>query len=476
MGSQVVSRKVSIPKSVGAVIGIVLFLSLWFMPPMWGLSARGMQILGLILMCIVFWVTQPIPAEFTATLVFFVPWITGVTDADVAFSGFTSSTTWFIFGGLIIGKIITITGLDKRITLVIMNKLGRFGKSFTGILATIGILTFFGSLIIPSGTVLTTLLCAQIFPLISVFEEEDRDQVGRALMMLIPMLVIINGRQALSGSGSNTVLLGVLQEVGSDVSWIGWFLGNAPACLLLTVGLIWYFKKVTKVSAGSSDHVAQAIDSQLSELKPMSVDEKKSAALFIVALALWVTGVWTGIPVAMVALGVALVSMFPVVGVQDFRTTLSRMNWPIFLYVAAVMSLPHIMNDAGVDQLFNTLFSSFGGGISSALAFLAVLWLLSQLAGWLGLGIAAPMLILPFCFPIAAQLGISPVVVVLAHNLMQPCVLFYHAPAPLIAASYGTFGQLDFAKRELLVMVTYIPIILLLFYLWWPLLASWGLI
>ena len=462
-------------KIAGAVIGVALGLIVWFMHPVWGLDERGMHILGLILMCIVFWITQPIPAEFTAALLFFIPWMTGVTSANVAFSGLANSTTWFIFGGLIIGKIITVTGLDKRVTLAIMNRLGRFGKSFTGIMVTIGILTFFGCLIIPSGTVLTTLLCAQIYPLINMFDEEDRPEVGRALMMLIPMLVIINGRHALSGSGSNTVLLGVLQGMGSDVSWIGWFLANMPAGLLLTAGLIWYFRKRAKLTSLDNEHVAAMIDQERASLSPMTTAEKKSAVLFAAALVLWVTGIWTGIPVAMVALGVALVSMLPVVGVQDFRTTLARMNWPIFIYVASVMSLSRIMGDAGVDVLFTTILGSTGA-ITSSLVFLGLLWLLSQLAGWLGLGIAAPMLILPFFFPVAQALGIPPVFVVFAHNLMQPCVLFYHAPAPLIAASYGTFDQPAFAKRELLVMLAYIPVILLLFYGWWPLLASWGIL
>lgn len=105
----------------GFFIGIIACLVVWFMPPFWGLEAAGQHFVAILALCIVWWFTNPIPPQFTALLLMALPWILGVTSASNSFGGFTSSTTWFIFGALLLGKMVSDAGLILLILALMIN-------------------------------------------------------------------------------------------------------------------------------------------------------------------------------------------------------------------------------------------------------------------------------------------------------------------------------------------------------------------
>lgn len=253
-------------------------------------------------------------------------------------------------------------------------------------------------------------------------------------------------------------------------------LACAPACIIMCVLLYFVFRATAKPEVQKVPGGSEMFRQKYAELGKMSIKEKKSGIIFLLALIMWATQSIHGINVNVVAVSAAILCMLPGVGVMSFRDGIKNSNWPIIIFTAAVMSLPKALGKLGIEAAFATAFSDITSSITTPLMFLLALWILCQIGGWLGLGIAVPSIMVPLMVPAATALGIQLSEVIIIKTLIAPMVFFYHAPAPLIAASYGTFGQTKFAKRELLVMVAYIPIILLLLYTWWPLLAGWGLI
>ena len=470
-------RKMTTMGKVGLVLGIVLAAIVWFLPPFWGLEAAGQHYLAIMVLCIVWWFTTPIPPQFTALLLMALPWILGVTDLGTAFNGWTMTTTWFIFGALLLGSMVSAVGLDKRIVYWVLGKLGRFGTSFNGILLSIYLIAIVATFIIPSGSVMTALLCALFFPFIAEFGVDKESNIGKAIMIFIPLIVVLNGRMFLTGSNYNMVSLGVLEgATGGTLTYLQWMLACAPACILMCVVLYFFMRATAKPEKTEIPGGKELFKQKYAELGKMSLKEKKAGIIFLLALLMWATQSIHGINVNVVAVAAAIIAMLPGVGVMSFRDGIQKSNWPIIIFTAAVMSLPKALGKLGIEAAFATAFAPISSSITTPLIFLGVLWLLCQIGGWLGLGLAVPPMLVPLVFPAATALGIPLSVVILIQTLIAPMVFFYHAPQPMIAAGYGTFKQTDFAKYGFFVMFAWIPIILIMYYLYWPLLINAGIL
>ncbi len=463
-------------EKVGFILGIAVLLILWFAPPVWGLEAAGMHMLGIFALCLVFWVFSPIPAELTGLLLMILPALTQTVRLQVSFGGFMASTTWFIFGGLIIGRLIQTSGLDKRITLHIVRLFGGKNLSIWKVILSVLVLSFLLTLVVPSGTVLALLLGAQIYPLVKLYGVDEKSQVAKMLMVTVPVFVLLCGNESLSGSSHNLVLLGCLDKAGITVSWIGWFLAILPDTIIVSVFVLVFFKIYFKPEALTVPGGQERIKEELEALGAFSIDEKKSLVLFLVALVLWVTNSITGISVAYTALGVALVAVFPGIGVLDYRSTLRNINWAMILFVAAVLGIGDMMAAVGLEDAFSVFFNAIAPSFGGWLGFTVLLWLLAQITAWLGLAIGSPMLFVPFMFPIASAMGMPPVYAALMQGYMQPTVMYYHAPAPLVVADYGCYTQGDYIKTQLVVCLGKIVATPLLVWVWWPLLTNIGIL
>lgn len=460
----------------GFVLGIVVLVAVWFAPPVLGLEANGMHMLAVFALCLIFWIFNPIPAELTGMLMMFLPVILGIVKLQVGVSGFQSSTTWFLVGGLIIGRMIATSGLDKRITLTIVKLFGGKSLSIWKVVISVIVLAFLLTLVVPSGTVLSLLLGAQVYPLIKLYGVDEKSNVAKMLMLTVPIFVLLCGNESMSGSSHNLVLLGCLEDAGIGISWLGWFLAILPDTIIVSVIVLAAYKVFLKPEKTTIEGGREEIVRQLKEMGKLSTDEKKSCVLFLVALVLWVTNAVTGIHVAITALGVAIVAMLPRIGCLEFRDTIKKINWPIILFVGAVLGIPSMMEAVGMNEAFTMLFNSMMPFFSGSVGFVIFLWLLAQITAWLGLAIGSPLLFVPFMFPIASGLGLPPVYAALLQGYMQPTVMYYHAPAPLVCADYGCYTQGDYIKYQLIVVVGKVIATPILFYLWWPFLVSVGIL
>lgn len=458
------------------IFGIVVFAAVWFAPPVLGLEPKGMHMLAVFALCLVFWIFNPIPAELTGMIMMFLPPILGIVKLQVGVSGFQSSTTWFLVGGLIIGRMIAVSGLDKRITLTIVKLFGGKSLSLWKVVISIVILCFLLTLVVPSGTVLSLLLGAQVYPLVKLYGVDEKSNVAKMLMLSVPIFVLLCGNESLSGSSHNLVLLGCLEDAGINISWIGWFLAILPDTIIVTVILLFTYKLFLKPEKTQIEGGREEIIRQLKDMGKFSMDEKKACILFLVALVLWVTNALTNIPVAITAIGVAIVAMLPRIGCLDFRDAIKKINWPIILFVGAVLGIPSMMEAVGMNEAFTTMFNAMMPFFNGPVGFVIFLWLLAQITAWLGLSIGSPLLFVPFMFPIAQGMGMPPVYAALMQGYMQPTVMYYHAPAPLVCADYGCYQQSDYIKFQLIVVLGKIIATPILVGLWWPFLVSVGIL
>ena len=119
---------------IGTFLGPLIGVLIWTLPLEVEPAAHtAFAISALIL---VYWIMEPVTHAITALLGCFLFWALQVTSFSVAFSGFTQTTPWFIFGALLIGQATLRTGLAKRLGFLVMLRVGTsYMRLLFGILA-----------------------------------------------------------------------------------------------------------------------------------------------------------------------------------------------------------------------------------------------------------------------------------------------------------------------------------------------------
>ena len=105
---------------------------MFFIPAPEDLPPGVMRAAGVIVVVIGLWATAVIPEYFTSIIFFFLAVTLTDIPPQVIFSGFHSTASWMVFGGLVIGHAVHTTGLGSRIAGTLV---GYFGGSYFGIIA-----------------------------------------------------------------------------------------------------------------------------------------------------------------------------------------------------------------------------------------------------------------------------------------------------------------------------------------------------
>src|SRR3990167_7793072 len=125
-------------KIIGGVLGILLLPTLWFAPL--PLEPRAQHALAIAGFMVVFWITEVLPHAMTGLLGCWLFWTLQVAPIRTAFGGFSSSEApWFLLGALLIGVMVTESGLARRLAFTILSLVG---SSFSHILLAFIITNF----------------------------------------------------------------------------------------------------------------------------------------------------------------------------------------------------------------------------------------------------------------------------------------------------------------------------------------------
>src|SRR6185436_19388918 len=126
-------------------------------------------------------------------------------------------------------------------------------------------------------------------------------------------------KMLIAGASSITAR-GAIEKFGQvDVLWSQWFLAYLP-CDILVMFIawriaLWLYPPETAALPGGAEFLRR----ELQQMGAWSPLERKSAALMLIAVGLWVTDFIHHIPAPMIGLGIGLLAIVPVVGVLDTR-------------------------------------------------------------------------------------------------------------------------------------------------------------
>ncbi|MGM0472109.1 MAG: SLC13 family permease, partial [Bacillota bacterium] len=213
-------------KKLIALIGILLFILLLFLPAPQGLTAAGKNSFAVFVLCLSLWVSQLLPLSVTGLLGIALIPLFNILGLEETFALFGNKAIFFILGALILAAGLYETGLGTRIAAKII---GLFGDSPKKLL--IGILISSGSLacIMPEHAV-----AALLFPIVleiatSLDLQPLESNYGKLLFLAMAWGAIVGGITTFLGGARNLLAVGLLEkQYGITIDFLEWIKYSWP--------------------------------------------------------------------------------------------------------------------------------------------------------------------------------------------------------------------------------------------------------
>jgi DASS family divalent anion:Na+ symporter len=418
----------------GLIAGVAIGFVVSFLPVP-DLSREALIALGILAGAVCFWVTNVLPDYMVAILMCTLWVVTGVASFRDAFSAFNSTTFWLLFGAFAICAAVSGSGLLKRIALQIIR---RFPANYKG---QVSAMLFSGVVIaplIPSSTAKAVLAGAIGAETSRALGYAPYSQAATGLFLSTYMGYGQTGPIFQSACVMSFLLKGALPEhVRESLTWLKWFESMIVWTVVFLAGsyiflLLLYRPKVDKTCP------RDYIDRMIAELGPMKRDEKITAGVLLLCLALWITESLTGIDAAVTALIAAVVLCF--VGVLQDRRLLEEMQWGLLIFVGAVLGMSNIFALLGINEWLIDLLRPVVSAIGNPLLLFPAVAALTILVRSVIVSMSAFLvLFMAILSPVVEPLGIDPFVMgIVVYTSMQIFFLRYQNISFLPALGQAT--------------------------------------
>ncbi len=421
----------------GLWFGALIFASLWFCPPLFGLSIGGTRVALLTLLMGVLWVTEASPIAATALLPLALLPLLGVSTIRQAAAPYSDPIIYLFMGGFLLALAMERWNLHRRVALGIISAVGTKPRALVfGFLCAGAFISMWTSnsatamMLLPIGVSVHALLKN------APGAELGAREMGAALVLAIAYGANIGGMGTLIGTPPNAVLKAYMEKAhGIEIGFGQWMLLGVPL-VVISIPLVQFL--LTRVSFRVGNETVAGVREQLAteraKLGRMSGPEWAVTSAFTLAIILWVSRelwkadapkageAWTlGALVTdeVIAMGCAMLLFFmPAKGhrgtfVLD-GSCVKKMPWDVLILFGGGLSLAGAMEKTGLVSALATALGGMADWPPLAIMFLVTLVMIFATAltsntatataflpviGALALGIDQPALLL--CVPVA---------------------------------------------------------------------------
>jgi len=476
---------------IGLGLALAVLAAAVLAPPLAGLPVAGQRAIGILLFAVVLWVTEAVDLTVSAfligtciiLLVGTAPdlqnpdQIIGIARArDMAIGGFANNAVALVAAALVFAAAVTATGLDRRIALATLSRVGTKPQGiFAGTLA-VGIVLAF---LVPSATARVSAVVPIVLGIIAAFGMARDSRLAALLMIGSAQICSVMNIGVLTAAAQNATFLGLIGRAipGASVTWLDWLIAAAPFWLIMTpvvYVVLWRFHTPeAEVAAGGADSIAR----DLAALGPMSGAEKRTLLAGILLLAFWATeGRLHPLDTASSTIIAVTVLMLPGIGVMSWKQAQAAVPWGTLILFAVGIALGTVLvQTRGAGWMANEIVDIFA--LRNATPFVVV----AVMAAFLivvHLGFASATALAAAFIPIVisvlqevSRAGV-PVNVVGLTMVLQFVVSFgfmlvVNAPQNMVAFGTGTFQGRDFMRSGVVITAIGYALILLLTATWW---------
>jgi sodium-dependent dicarboxylate transporter 2/3/5 len=435
-------------QQVGLFLGPALLLVFVVTPAPESLGPAGWLTAGLALLMATWWISESVPIPATALLPLALFPIAGVGTIGEAASPYAEPVIFLFMGGFLIALAMQRWQLHRRIALRIIARVG------TGPAAIVG--GFMIAAAILSMWVSNTATALMMLPVaLSVIDLADatadgivKSNFAIALVLGIAYGCNIGGMATIVGTPPNALLVGfVAAEYGHTISFVNWMAVGLPLAL---VGLPIAFVVLTRVTCPlrirTLPGAAETVAGELRGLGPISREEKRVGAVFVLTALAWITRplLFSFIP-SLSDAGIAMIgglALFVIPSnlrtgtfLMDWRTA-RRLPWGTLILFGGGLSLAGAFTRTGLSQWIGESMGGMSGlpMLLILLVVIAVVVFLTELTS----NTATTATFLPVIAAMALGIGENPLLLAIPAVLGASCAFMLPVATPPNAIVYGS--------------------------------------
>ena len=474
-------------KKYGFYLALLVLCVIVSLPTPDGLSVAGHRMLGIMVFSVIVWATTaisyPVSAgviiALMALLIGFAPnpateKIFG-TAAGLAMGlkGFSSTAFCLVGAALFLAAAMTKTGLDKRIALTVLSKLGtKSNHVVIGVICCGFILSFF----VPSTTARVACLVPIVLGMISAFGVPLKSRFAGMLMITVAQVDSVWNVGIKTAAAQNMVAVNFIRtQLGVDISWMDWFIAAAPFAILMSFALYHVMMFLMPPEIKEIPGGKETVKRLLADMGKITTNEIKLLVISICLLILWTTEKKLHVIDTSTTTMVAItLLMLPKIGVMQWNEVVNKINWGTVVLFGVGISLGSaLLSTKAATWLANVIVSTFDLADSTTLTVLAIMALFLIIVH-MGFASAAGLAsaIIPIIISVLQQLKTPGVNVIGMTMILQYVVSFgfilpVNAPQNMIAYGTNTFEVRDFVRSGIPLTLIGFALIMLLGSTYW---------
>lgn len=453
-------RQGTSPKEIaGVIVAVIIVVASVLLPGSEDMTHEGIMAFGVLLACVALWFCESLPVGVVGVLGCVLLFALGVVGTlPEAFTGFTQSTVWFIFGIFVLTALMMNSTLGQRLIRSLVRRAGTDSRRI--VLAFMLASWIVSMFMTDTGAVVITMSLA--LPLLDqVKAQPGKSNLGKCLMLGIAFAAVLGGFSTPFGHSLNILNLGILeQNTGLTVNFVQWVAVGVPVALVMLPvcwqGIVRAFppEAITRADAdailGEGGH---------GEYGPWSLRDKEVLVLIVLVIAGFVAGNWVSALNSTVVILVALIIAFlPGLKLITWEQFKEIEGWNVVLMIGGVMSMGAAVSSTGGGAWLANLFLNSGilnlNVLAALLLMTAIMYIIHTVCP------IAPALCALFLPPLIAysqSVGISPAIMsMVMASITAGSFLLPLNPTIVVTFDKGYYQFFEVAKAGWLSAICYV--------------------
>jgi sodium-dependent dicarboxylate transporter 2/3/5 len=346
-------------RSLALYAGPTLALGSAFLADALGQPPAVAIVLGVALICIVWWIFEPIPIPVTSLIPLAVLPLSGVLTPTEVGAAYGSPLILLLLGGFLLSQAMEASGAHRRIALGMIRLFGAQSPQRL----VLGFMVAAATLSMWISNTATTLMLLPVA--LAVLEgAKDRERLAVPLLLGLAYAASVGGVGTPIGTPPNLIFMQIYEQyTGNAVSFTRWMTWGVPVVVLLVPAMAWALTRGLERGARLT----------LPEVGPWRPEERRVLTVFALTALAWITrgepfGGWQAmlnLPQANDA-SVALLAVVLMCTVPNGRggrlldwEQASRIPWGVLLLFAGGICLAKGFVSSGLSDLLGEALASF---------------------------------------------------------------------------------------------------------------------